>query len=129
NTATESRTITWKEDHTAPIITSSGTTLALGCNPSSTDIHAAVVPVTASDHCDGVVTVDAQDGLVSGDCIKSQTRTFTTTDACGKTATDSRTITWTEDHTAPLIASSGTTLALGCNPSSTEINSALGSAT
>src|ERR687884_110308 len=63
-------------------------------------------------------------------CTRTQTRTWTATDACGNTAGPvSRTITWTVDTTAPVITATGTTLTLGCSPSASAIDSALGSAT
>src|SRR4029453_3483964 len=104
----------------------------LGCNPSTADIDAALGSATASDHCDGATEVTAANGSVTGDCNKSQTRTFTTTDACGNTASASRTITWKEDHDAPVITPSGSVAnntELGCNPSTADIDAALGSAT
>ena len=50
------------------------------------------------------------------DAYRSQTRTFTATDACGNTATISRTVTWTEDVTPPVFTGSYATVDLGCNP-------------
>ena len=45
--------------------------------------------------------------VVSNGCARSQTRTFTAIDACGNTATASRTVTWTADVTAPVITATG----------------------
>ena len=43
------------------------------------------------------------DGTVTSDgCARSQTRTWTAIDACGNTASASRTVTWTSDDTAPV---------------------------
>ncbi len=125
-----SRTVTWTVDTTAPVITASGTTLALGCNPNATDIEDALGTATASDNC-GPVTPSASTGSVStSGCTASQTRTWTASDACGNPATPvSRTVTWTVDTTAPVITASGTTLTLGCNPNATDIDDALGTAT
>ena len=36
------------------------------------------------------------------DVLRSQTRTFTATDACGNTATIQELLTWTEDLTPPV---------------------------
>src|ERR687884_1381121 len=63
-------------------------------------------------------------------CTRTQTRTWTATDACGNTAGPvSRTVTWTVDTIAPVITATGTTLTLGCSPSASAIDSALGHAT
>src|SRR5213078_2656097 len=114
----------------APVIAATGTTLALGCNPSPSDINAALGTTTATDNC-SVGTPTASDSAVtSSGCGHSQTRTWNVSDSCGNAATSvSRTVTWTVDTQAPVIAATGTTLALGCNPSPSDIDAALGTAT
>ena len=62
-------------------------------------------------------------------CTVTQIRTFTAIDACGNSATASRTVTWTSDLTPPVITPTGTTNTLACNPTAAEINAALGTAT
>jgi hypothetical protein len=57
----------------------------------------------------------------------NKNRTFTATDACGNTATISRSVTWTADITPPTFTGSYATIALGCNPSN--ISATLSSAT
>src|SRR4030095_10553918 len=129
NSATTSRTITWTQDIIAPPITVVQTPLPAGCNPSAAAISAALGSATATDNC-GPVTPTSTDGSVSNTgCIYSQTRTFTATDACGNSATTSRTITWTQDIIAPPITVVQTPLPAGCNPSAAAISAALGSAT
>jgi hypothetical protein len=59
--------------------------------------------------------------------LRTRTRTFTATDACGNTATISRSVTWTADITPPTFTGSYATIALGCNPSN--ISATLSSAT
>src|SRR6187397_1260826 len=93
NTATAARTITWIADLTPPVLTTGGTTTTLGCNPSASDINAALGTASASDAC-GIPTVNSSDGTVaSNGCDRSQIRTWTAIDGCGNTATASRTIT------------------------------------
>jgi hypothetical protein len=129
NTATTSRTVTWTADNTAPTLTATGGTLALGCNPTSAALDGALGSASATDAC-GTPTVTSTTGSVQGTgCSKSQTRTFTATDACGNTISTSRTATWTADLTAPTITATGSSTALGCNPTTAQIEAALGSAT
>jgi len=130
NSASKSVTVAWKVDVTAPEITTTGQGGDLGCNPSADDINAALGSATASDGCDGsvnVVTTTAP--VVENGCSRSQTRTFTATDACGNSASKSVTVTWKVDVTAPEITTTGQGGDLGCNPSADDINAALGSAT
>src|SRR5688572_23160273 len=129
NIATASRTVTWTADNTALVLTTGGTTTTLGCNPAASDINNALGTATATDAC-ATPTVSSSDGSVtSNGCSRSQTRTFTGRDACGNSATASRTVTWTADVTAPVLTTGGTTTTLGCNPTASDINNALGTAT
>jgi hypothetical protein len=129
NTASTSRTAIWTADLTGPTITTTGTGVNL-CNPSSAAIDAALGTATATDAC-STPTLTHTDGSVTGDCVKSQTRTWTATDACGNTSTAARTVQWSSDNTAPTITATGTPAngALGCNPTTAAIDAALGSAT
>src|SRR4029079_4249022 len=125
-----SRTATWTEDTTPPVITPTGTTLELACNPSATDIDAALGSATATDDCGDVTPTPTDDAVVKDGCKRSQTRRWNVSDACGNPAKEaSRTVTWTKDTTPPEITATGTTLELECNPSATDIDAALGSAT
>ncbi len=129
NSATCAQLITRTVDVTPPSITATGTTLTLGCNPVASDINAALGTATATDAC-GVPTVTSSDGAVSTtSCSSSQTRTFTAVDACGNSATVSRTVTWLSAPSPPTITVTGTTTTLGCNPTASDINAALGTAT
>ncbi len=111
NTSTTSRTVRWIYDVTAPTLTSGGTTLSPEWNPSSSDINGALGTATATDAC-GVATVTPSDGSVTGDCLKTQTRTFTAKDACGNTSTVSRTVTWKYDKTPPVITNASPSICL-----------------
>src|SRR6185503_18405528 len=130
NTSTAARTVSWAgDDNTAPVLTTGGGSLSLGCNPSANDIANSLGTATATDAC-GTPTVTQSDGSVSSNgCVRSQTRTFTARDACGNTSTASRTVTWTSDNTAPVLTTGGGSLSLGCNPSASDINVSLGTAT
>jgi len=116
-------------DRTPAVITSGGNQLALGCNPSASDINAALGTASASDNC-VTPTLTSSDGTVqSSSCSRSQTRTWTAVDGCGNTTTSARTATWTADVTGPTLTTGGNNAALGCNPTASAINGALGTAT
>src|SRR5688572_28791185 len=133
NTSTASRTISWIVDLTPPVITSGGTVANganLGCNPTPGAIDGALGTATATDACGNPTLSTPVDGSVSSQgCSRSQTRTFRATDACGNTSTASRTISWIVDLTPPTLTTGGTGTSLGCNPSASDINGALGTAT
>ena len=59
-----SRTVNWTSDLTPPIITATGTTTTLGCNPSASDINAALGTATATDAC-STPTITSTDGSCS----------------------------------------------------------------
>ena len=115
-------------DDTPPVITPTGGALTLGCNPSAGTIEGALGSATASDNC-ATATLTSSDGTVqSSSCNRSQTRTWTAVDGCGNVTTASRTATWIADLTAPGLSANGNNGSLGCNPTSSAINAALGTA-
>jgi hypothetical protein len=128
NSATASRTATWTVDVTPPVITASGTTTDLGCNPTSSDIEAALGSATVTDNCEAIVTV-TDELIQSSGCNRSQTRVWKATDVCGNLAVVSRTVTWIESTSSPLGTVSGANPNVGCNPSAADIDAALGTAT
>src|SRR4029078_11890652 len=126
NTATTSRTVRWTSDVTPPAFTGSYTDVSLGCNPANPD--GSLGTATATDGC-GAVTITSSDGAVqSNGCARWRIRTFIATDGCLNTATTSRTVRWTSDITPPVITTGGITTNLGCNPSASDINASLGTA-
>jgi len=130
NAASVIRTVTWKEDLVAPVITPANADSNLGCNPTAAQIEAALGTASVNDNCD-VLTATVNTGSInSNGCIRTQTRTWSVSDACGNAATPvSVTATWTEDLTPPVINANGAALALGCNPTPAQIEAALGTAT
>ena len=125
-----SRIVTWTEDITLPVINATGSTLTLGCNPTAAQIEAALGTATVTEACSTILPTAVTSGVTSNGCLRSQTRTWTATDACNNAAVSvSRVVTWTEDLTLPVITATGSTLALGCNPSAAAIEAALGTAT
>jgi hypothetical protein len=106
NAATATRTVK-VVDTTPPVITITATPAngVLGCNPTAAAIEAALGTATASDAC-GTPTLTLATGSIlnTGGCGRSQTRTWQATDPSGNPATASRTVTWTEDTTPPVIS-------------------------
>jgi hypothetical protein len=113
NMATDSVTYTWKVDTTPPVLNDVPEDEDLGCNPTPPSCDAGV---TATDNCDGAVDVTCTPGDITGECDKSQTFTYSATDECGNTATDSVTYTWKEDTTPPVLPTLPEGGDLGCNP-------------
>ena len=126
NTSSATQTVT-VEDKTAPAFTHDFPPVLLGCNPSESDINAALGTANATDAC-GAVTITFEDGEVVPDgCDRSIRRIFTARDGCNNTATTSRTVRWLADETPPEFTGSYADINLGCNPAYPE--GALGTAT
>ncbi|XOV68834.1 MAG: PKD domain-containing protein [Fluviicola sp.] len=66
-----------------------------------------------TDNCDGTGSVTGSDGALSGGCPATMTRTWTYTDACGNTATETQTIT-VDDTQAPVFAAPPATANVQC---------------
>ena len=99
NTVSDSQTIT-VDDAMAPML--SGV-------PADITVECDAIPdppvVTATDNCDLNVVVDFSEMRTDGTCLYEYTlvRTWTATDACGNTVSDSQTIT-VDDTTAPMLS-------------------------
>ncbi|MEO5775819.1 MAG: hypothetical protein ABIQ27_02880, partial [Flavobacterium sp.] len=114
NSSTCTQLFTWTADTTAPEFTFCPPGAALGCNPAG-GVPAAGVAI-ATDAC-GTPSITSALGAVSSDgCGRSQTRTYTATDACGNSSTCTQLFTWTVDTTAPEFTFCPPGAALGCNP-------------
>jgi hypothetical protein len=89
-------------DTTPPVFTSCPAGSDLGCNPAG--IPEPGTPI-AMDNCSGMITFSSALGpIISNGCQRSQTRTYTATDASGNKETCDQVFTWTEDKTAPVIS-------------------------
>jgi hypothetical protein len=99
--------------------------VTLGCNPSASDITAALGSATATAACSTPIVTFTDGAVTSSGCSFSQVRTFIASDGCGNSATAIRTVNWTSDLVPPSITATGTTNTLGCVA---DISAALGSA-
>ena len=125
NSTSSTAYINVNPDFEPPFITFCPSDADLGCNPS-------VFPwgeVTAVDNCSVSVITSSLGPISVIGCSRSQTRTYTATDACGNTNICTQVFTWKEDPYAPVFTGDYATVNLGCNPSSSSINSALFPAT
>ncbi|HTL56131.1 MAG TPA: hypothetical protein VL361_10660, partial [Candidatus Limnocylindrales bacterium] len=92
------------QDTVAPVITSIPADVTVSCAgavPAAND--AAVV---ATDDCNGKVTIGHSDQTIAGSCANNFVikRTYTATDSCGNSSSQTQTIT-VSDTTAPVITS------------------------
>jgi len=114
NTSSATVTYTWKIDTTAPVLPTLPAGGNLGCNPT---LPTCTAGLKATDNCDGEVAVTCTPGAITGtDCNKSQTFTYSATDACGNTSSATVTYTWKVDTTAPVLPALPAGGNLGCNP-------------
>jgi len=115
NLASGTITYIWKDDEVPPVITNlpvPPTELICDLDPSCEDFE-----VTATDDCDGQVTVVCSAGDITGTCVVSQPFYFYAEDECGNGVTEVVTFTWRDDHIAPVISGVPTSdIILGCNP-------------
>src|SRR6185369_10607871 len=124
---TNSQTVTYTRDVIKPTITitASGTP---PCNPTQDQINAAFGTASVTDNCSSNLTATGVVGAETGSgCTFSTTKTWTVTDNCGNTQTNSQTATYTRDVIKPTITitNPGTP---PCNPTQDQINAAFGTA-
>src|SRR5512145_108642 len=113
NTATCVQIFTWTVDVAPPVFTFCPPGSNLGCNPTGVPAPGAA---TATDACGTPTITSALGPISSNGCLRSQTRTYTATDACLNTATCVQIFTWTEDITPPVFTFCPPGSNLGCNP-------------
>jgi len=115
NLASGTITYIWKDDEVPPEIGNlpvPPTELICDLDPSCEDFA-----VTATDDCDGPVSVTCSAGVITGICVVSQPFYFYAVDECGNGVTETVTFTWREDHVAPIISGVPVDdIILGCNP-------------
>ncbi len=107
NTASDSQVIT-VADTTPPVISGVPDDLVVNC-----ELEEIVYDVTALDNCDGELEVSFSESITDG-CPYTITRTWTATDACGNTASDSQVIT-VGDDVAPEISVDETYISVECD--------------
>jgi len=100
NTAKMEVIVKRKWDHSAPLLRVPEGRY-LGCNPMY------VPPKSwnpeSFDLCGPAKEELTQGEVIKDGCMRSQTFTFTATDECGNSASESATFTWKEDHTGPVM--------------------------
>jgi gliding motility-associated-like protein len=115
------------KDETAPSIILPAANLDMECFDAAS-VDAWIATASATDNCDGSVTVSASYDAPADNCDQIVTVTFTAEDNCGNQATATKTFT-VNDNTAPVIDDSTIqNLILDCNsdtePESTGIATA-----
>ena len=116
NIGTNSQTVSFTRDTTIPIIAITAAT-ALGCNPSVANINNAFGTATVTDNCSSglLATSSTAAEINTSGCIYSTTRTWTVTDNCGNIGTNSQTVTYTRDTTAPVLVGVPANTSAQCN--------------
>ncbi len=76
----------------------------------------AMISLTATDNCNGSITVPGVDSITSGNCASSYTitRTWTFTDGCGNTSSVSQTIT-VSDTSSPVLPQAPANITVACS--------------
>jgi hypothetical protein len=100
--------LAWLSAPSPPTIIIIPASVTLGCNPSASDITAALGSATATAACSTPIVTFTDGAVTSSGCYFSQVRTFTASDGCGNSATAIRTVNWTSDLIPPSITATGT---------------------
>jgi gliding motility-associated-like protein len=118
NTGTNIQTVIFTRDLVDPVITVTPST-ALACNPTATQIAAAFGTASVTDNCSTGLTATFTDGAetAGAGCSYSVTRTWTVTDACNNSGTQTQTVTFIRDTQKPVAVGTASIAIPGCNPS------------
>ncbi len=101
NSTSTSQLVTYRVDTQAPTITSlQGANVTIECNPTTPQIESEYISPVFADNC--LTPIVLITNLHNGaDCLQSDTRTWTATDACGNSTSVSQTVTYNVDIQAP----------------------------
>jgi hypothetical protein len=104
NTGIQTQTVTFTRDLIPPVITVTPSTV-LACNPTSVQIAAAFGTASVTDNCSTGLSATFTDGpeTAGAGCTFTVTRTWTATDACNNTTTQTQIVTFTRDLVPPVI--------------------------
>ncbi|MBK9337405.1 MAG: DUF3494 domain-containing protein [Lewinellaceae bacterium] len=120
-------TFTWNSDAQNPTFTNCPAgPINLGCNPVLPTTASAIAAAgAATDDC-GAPAISAVGGIITGECVQSQTWTVTATDVCNNTATCLVSFTWSLDTQDPVFTNcpTGPTI-LGCTPNPPTVANAI----
>src|SRR5438477_9784976 len=127
HTGTATQTVSFTRDNTAPVITLTPAA-AVACNGTAADVAAAFGTFTYTTLFRSGLTATGtiQPEVVTG-CSVSVTKNWTVTDACNNTGTETQTITFTRDNTAPVITLTPAA-AVACNGTAADVAAAFGTA-
>ena len=111
NTSSVSQTIN-VNDNIAPILPLAPADVNVSCGSEVP----AMISLTATDNCQGEITVEGVDTITPGSCTSSftVTRTWTFTDACGNTSSVSQTIN-VNDTIAPALPAAPVDINVSCS--------------
>ena len=113
NETIETQTIT-VEDTTDPTLNGIPTNTTVECDAIPTAPVIGIGGVTASDNCDTSVTIVFSENIITQACGSTIERTWTATDDCGNTTSQTQTIT-VEDTTDPTLNGVPNNLTVECD--------------
>ncbi|WP_082333836.1 gliding motility-associated C-terminal domain-containing protein [Mangrovimonas sp. TPBH4] len=121
NTTTQVQTITI-QDTTAPTFTVPAS-ITLECDQDATDLALTGDVTDEADNCSADLEATYTDATTEGECANESTitRTWTLTDACGNTTTQTQTIS-IQDTTAPTIETEAIDLSVECDGTGNQLD-------
>ncbi|WP_442787989.1 HYR-like domain-containing protein, partial [Flavobacterium suncheonense] len=111
NSSTASQTITVNDD-IPPVAPAAPADVTVACS----GLVPAMISLTATDNCNGSITVSGVDSITSGNCASSYTitRIWTFTDGCGNTSSVSQTIN-VADTSSPVLPQAPADVTVACS--------------